>query len=340
MTNSEYSRRYRAVRSEGAKITIEAKRGYLKMLEKEIKPVLTVIRGLKKGKLESADREQINNALDTKALAAGTRAEVDKAIQSGIKYQAQIDIDYIWEAVQEARASGKLGHGEVERPFKAIIQGAVARNASMTIFEAVANKENRTNFTKRVLKYDLSSSIWKSVRKVQDEILTLIEGGLNQGRDGKQIALDLQEYIKRGKEAVIGRWGKLVPGTAEYSRRLGSGIDYRALRLVRSEMYSSLQAGAVECAKRNPANTGRVKWMLQSGREDWPCECQSIATEGPYKLDEVPSYPHSNCACTLEPEIIEHDEFIKMLTDYVSGEDTEGARKITAWQKEYSLQAE
>jgi hypothetical protein len=103
-------------------------------------------------------------------------------------------------------------------------------------------------------------------------------------------------YLKGGPEAVKGRWGKLEPGTREYAKRLGSkGVDYRAMRLYRSEIHRNQQEAAVEGGEDNPACTGLYDWILMPGRGTFLCNCPELAAGGPYTKDTIPDYPHPNC---------------------------------------------
>lgn len=170
------------------------------------------------------------------------------------------------------------------------------------------------------------------VKKVKD----FTSAGIAQGLDPAKIAKELESYVtSSGAEQFFkaGRWGKLLPGTKEYIKRLGkAGIDYRGIRLIRSELYSSLQTAAVEAGSNNPACTGYFKWILQSGREQWGCSCPDNAAGGPYTKESVPVYPHSNCYCTIEPVLIRHDDFIQSLKDYRDGKDTPMTRRIDDWK--------
>ena len=85
-----------------------------------------------------------------------------------------------------------------------------------------------------------------------------------------------------------GRYGRLTPGSREYARRVRQRPDYRALRLVRSEMYASIQSVGVSEAEYNPACLGLVDWILTSGAQH-SCICPDLARSGPYELDRVPT---------------------------------------------------
>jgi hypothetical protein len=62
-------------------------------------------------------------------------------------------------------------------------------------------------------RYDLSEKVWKSARESQDKIMAVIDGGRALGRDGVEIARDLEELCQHsdGGRRVKGRWGRLAP---------------------------------------------------------------------------------------------------------------------------------
>jgi hypothetical protein len=203
------------------------------------------------------------------------------------------------------------------------------------------------------------------------------------GRNAKDIALDLEQYIKHnnGGQRVIGRWmsmvspynadgsrnekkiregwrrayideinaglpadeqiyfgsgearkllsepqarawiqtrsisqktGKeLLPPTARrYVARLGkAGLDYRAVRVLRTETAVSLNERQKLIAQNSPAATGKVMWVLEQRRDAWDCKCFDAAKEckekGGWTIGAFPNgwdAPlHPNCSCELRP---------------------------------------
>jgi hypothetical protein len=186
--------------------------------------------------------------------------------------------------------------------------------------------------------HSLSKSLWAAVGDAEEKIMDVVWGGISQGRDVRSVSTDLMAYLKGGPEAVKGRWGKLEPGTREYAKRLGSkGVDYRAMRLYRSEIHRHQQEAAVEEGEDNPACTGLYDWILMPGRGTFSCACPEIAAEGPYTKDTIPAYPHPNCDCMVEPRLKDSDDLIRDLKDYVNGVPSEGANEISLWAQRYEL---
>jgi hypothetical protein len=201
--------------------------------------------------------------------------------------------------------------------------------------------------------YSLSKSLWAAVEDTEDKIMDVVWGGISQGRDVRTVAADLMAYLKGGPDIIKGRWGKLKPGekilkgghwqyatdeARQYAKRLGSkGVDYRAMRLYRSEIHRHQQEAAVEDGEDNPACTGEYDWILMPGREVWLCGCEELATGGPYTKDTIPPYPHPNYDCMVRPRLKDHKEFMRDLKDYVKGVPSEGANEISLWAQEHGL---
>jgi hypothetical protein len=209
--------------------------------------------------------------------------------------------------------------------------------------------------------HNLSKSVWDFAGRAQEDILNVVRGGLARGEDGARIARDLQDYLKPdGGKIVQGRWGKLKPGekvpenghwkykdddVRQYYKRLGSaGLDYRAIRLYRTEMYRNMRDSAITADARNPSSTHRFEWALNPGREEWGCECPAIAEyskdEGGLTAEDAEYFSnaiHPNCDCAVYPVLKDHDEFLEELEDFVLGRDTEGAAEIDEWAHKYKV---
>jgi len=239
-------------------------------------------------------------------------------------------------------------------------------------------KDTRIDYTFRQ-SFSLGKSVWDTVNHTEDTILDVVLDSISKGRDVRTVAADLMEYVHGGPQALLGRWGKyepakyvadigprggkkwdrvpkgadlrtkewrgkvtLTPDQRAYRARFGKvGVDYRAMRLYRSEKYRNLQEAAVEDGESNPGCTGEYDWVLMPGRGTWNCECPDVAAAGPYTVaGGIPEYQHPNCDCMVEPRMKDHDEFIQQLRDYVKGEDTPGAREIEEWARENDLRDE
>lgn len=159
------------------------------------------------------------------------------------------------------------------------------------------NEELISNMATRMFAdgYTFSQRIWGVGDAFQGDIKQVILSGLSQGRDPVKIADDLQVYIADGKVKLMQRYGNLEAGTKEFAKRIPKNVDYRAMRLVRTEVYASLKEAGVIAGQRNPGAEDLFDWVMQSGRAHWDCECPDYAHNSPYTAAQVPVQPHPNC---------------------------------------------
>ena len=167
--------------------------------------------------------------------------------------------------------------------------------------------------------YTFSQRIWNVGLDYQAQINKLITTDLAIGRDLVQTARDIEVYVKAGREAVAKRWGDLRAGNKDWLARIGKDIDYNALRVIRSELYASLQTASVMNGQANPGATGWYDWIRQNN-EDWGCNCPGNAAGSPYLLNDLPSYDHPNCYCIVRPVLRNRAQFINDLTRWSNGE--------------------
>jgi hypothetical protein len=83
-----------------------------------------------------------------------------------------------------------------------------------------------------------------------------------------------------------------------YHGRLGkAGIDYRTMRIMRTETAVALNERQEAIARNSLICTGEVDWILQKGRDGWNCKCADYAAGGPYDVDDLPGPipAHPNC---------------------------------------------
>jgi hypothetical protein len=337
LTKAEHSKAYRAARSVTARQVIEGKR---KIRHEYVRIVTRIANVIRKNQSKLFLEEQIKSAFPRKELFTCLMSLIVNGRANVARLVADIEKRYIFEALDKTPGHG-LSKEKITAMFERKIELTKIAN-SKPYYNVVKNAPEKTYTFHQ--SYSLSKSVWDTVNQTEKQILDVVRGGISQGRDIKKISADLMAYIQGGSQVIPGRWGKLETGTREYVRRLGkTGIDYRAMRLYRSEKYRSLQEAAVEDGQSNPACTGEYDWILMPGRGTWNCDCPDIAAAGPYKADNIPPYPHTrhpNCDCLVEPRLKDHDEFIQQLRDYVHGEDTPGAHEIEKWALENNLKDE
>lgn len=200
------------------------------------------------------------------------------------------------------------------------------------LFNAV-NESLITNMLSRIYAdgYTYSQRIWEVGLDYQNQIKQLITSDLAVGRDLVQTARDLEEYIKGGRKAIAQRWGDLLRGNKSWLMRIRQDIDYRALRLVRSELYASIKSTSVLSGQINPGCTGMYNWIRQT-TEDWNCDCPDYEKGSPYTAEDVPSQPHANCLCFVQPILRNREQFVDDLTAWSNGESVD---YIDDWNTNY-----
>jgi len=314
MTNKQYADLYKKARSRFPLIQKDIYKSirsvYLEAATEAAKIVKqTTEAGL--SELTSTAWRAIEEQLRASASAIST------ATDNGIK--SSINQSY-WGSI------GRPGYGRIDTNFILANspEGLFSANRLSEIAVGVNNRLIEALAT-RVLSdgYKLSDRIWGASglgANYTADITNLINAGIAQGRDVVDIAKDIELYVSKGRDAVFtaGRYGTLEPGTSEYIKRIRKTVDYRALRLVRSELYASMQTAAIWQARINPACIGMVDWVLSAAHIDWGCECDSLAKDGPYEILRVPGYPHSNCMCVLRPVLREREEFVNDLAAWAN----------------------
>jgi len=187
------------------------------------------------------------------------------------------------------------------------------------------NEQLLTNMATRMFAdgYTFSERVWRVGEAFPTDIKQVILSGLSQGRDPVKIADDLTTYIADGKVKLMKRYGRLEAGTKEFAKRIPKNVDWRAMRLVRTELYASLKEAGVEAGKRNPGAYDLYDWIMQAGRADWDCACPDYAHNSPYTAEHVPIQPHPQCGCYTMPRLRDVDEFVDDLKRWSDGESVD-----------------
>ncbi len=335
MNNKEYKKAYKKAHIKNGRVRRKA--------SKEIKKKFVEASN-------AISNELINNGIDNlsidtttewrelnRIIAAGSvtiSTEVEKvipqAISDGYKNLLLVDERYILDACKIAKLS------EITR--------AGLNNVGDAVLKEII-KEQSTRFAKGT-GYTFKESVWSNLTTLSEDgktklptsiyndyqfrVENIIRSGLAQGRDAVKIAEDIQVYATKGKDAVFkkGRYGKLKPGTYEYRKRISRTVDWRSLRLVRSEMGASLQNAGKREGTLNPANRGWFDWIKTAGNpidttgvnNSSGYKCIELQRMNPWKEEEVPSYNHPNCGCSVVPVLMDHDRFMEELQDWTPGQ--------------------
>lgn len=275
----------------------------------------------KAGKLAAAEVRKAELA-GLSDLTVKSWQNIEKQLEQG----ARIIREGIEKGVYNASSLGVGRTSEINQEylidaFSGIDQTKITQTGIKNLFRSV-NDRVVTAIASRVYQdgYTFADRIWNAGLDYQKQMKDVITSGLAQGRDVVKIAKDLQVYIKDGKISLVKRYGELKRGTSAFIRRIGDKVDYRALRLVRSELYQSLQIASVEQGRVNPGSVDQYDWILDPGRQHWSCACPENAANSPYSLNEIPDYPHPNCRCDIRPVLRDRKEFTKDLKRWVNNE--------------------
>ena len=343
MTSSEYIKLYKSAHSLNGTLTAKT----IKILQKAFKEagelaakqvLKTTAAGL--SDLTSSAWSQIERQLIAGAdlIAESLITQVPPLLSDSYNNFFQIDSKYIMDAVNLA--------GVTEITKTGIKNIGLGVNFDLLKIQADRIYQDGYSFSDRVWN-DFIDELPIGVHgDYQYRIKNLILTGQAQGRDVIDIADDIQQYIVKGKDFVFkeGRYGRLIPGTAQYKRRISKKVDWRALRLVRSELNASLQEAGIMQGKMNPGAKDLINWMKTSGN---PIDlsgknnvsgkrCIDLQRANPHKPEDVNSYNHPNCSCYKEPVLKKADDFLSELKDWQPGDNSE----MDSWYNDIYLPAQ
>ena len=343
MTQAEYIKGYKNAHRLSGRITAATKKELLKSFKEAVDLAAAEVLKAEAGELSDltskswkAIEKQLRAGADIISKAA--EEEIPKSITKAYSNYLAVDTKYITDAAAGIDLITKSGIENI----------GVGINASL--LEIQASRIYSTGYT-------FSETIWNLFDEetglpigingdYQYRIKNLILTGQAQGRSTVQIAEDIQIYVAKGKKAVFkpGRYGELIPGTGRYARRISRTIDWRALRLIRSEMNASLQESGVAEGVLNPAATGFYDWVKTAGN---PIDldgsktangkrCIDLDRESPYLEEDIPVYNHPNCSCNVRPRLMNQGEFVNDLKEWTPGA---GPEYLDSWYNDVYLAA-
>jgi hypothetical protein len=145
----------------------------------------------------------------------------------------------------------------------------------------------------------------------------IADNGLEWGSDAAKELLKTQDaktWIQGRMDDKTSKGTPRLPAQVRaYVNRLGkSGLDYRAIRISRTQTQFQLSEEARSVGLDEDISTGRIEWILEPERERWACVCGEYAAEskriGGYDAYELPVPPHPNCNCRFVPKLKSIDE--------------------------------
>lgn len=305
MTSSEYERLFRQATRQFPLITrqtlAQMKSIYIQA-SKEISAIILEAQLSGKSALTTASWNAINNQLlvEIENIGRALQANVESMVFNTSNKLSSITSRFLEDITQYT-------NGLITSQGIASTLGMVNNNVVLATITRLYSDG-----------YSFAERCWKVGEAYAEQVRRVITSGLAQGRDMVKIAKDLQVYTKDGKVALVNRYGDLVRGTSDFVKRIGNKVDWRALRLIRSEMYASMQQAAKWQGLANPASNGLYAWV-RGGTQDWGCECPENAKNSPYTYKNVPSFPHPNCLCRIIPLMRSYRAFIKDLKAWGNG---------------------
>jgi len=258
----------------------------------------------------TTDRWQLIQAL-LQEEANRLGAQVDQLTRRSVRRVSRI---FTRNTTQQMAESGLIG-----------VRGINARGLN-GIGIAINHRVIRSMASRMAGGMDYSARIWKLGADWIGDVRGVAAAGVAIGRDPRKIARDLSAYTRHGKARYLQDSGIIEAkswGPNMRAGKLPKNIDYRALRLVRSEMYASIQDAQLQAGRDNPSCSGLFNWVTNPARLDWDCPCEGYEKKNPWKHDKVPAYPHPNCMCAIEPLMRDSDEFFEDVLRWDRGESVD-----------------
>lgn len=274
------------------KWALEARKKYLLMLQQSdetiaelyIASINRIIQELKKGENKNLKYllEVIAKDVDqfNQDLAKAIKFVVENGTENGMYFIKQVSIDVLKEAGVDTVPFIK----SMEFSRKRAIQTSFARSFAHSHEDGLK----------------LSERIWNIGQHNKKIMSDIVRAGA--GEDVVTVARSLESYVKKGKTSIAANYPNMIK---RMESRIPANLDYKALRLARTELTAAYGEGVIASAKATPV-VKYVKWVISSShpRKDI---CDTNANGGPngngiYEAMSCPIYPaHPNCICTLQP---------------------------------------
>ncbi len=324
MTVAEYEKRYRA-----AKISIQLqqlqtdkilKNIYISASEKTAK-VVEKAKYLDASSLTLKSQQAIEKNLTDLAneIAGKLTTPIQESMSEAYSTMSLIDNEYVSDAAKQA--------GAMAISMSGMNNVAVVVNDDLVRAVVARLYGDGKTFSERV---------WKASAIYEDKISQIVAEGVARGRSTVDIAQDITQYTADGKVKLAKRWGNMGYGSKSWLARMPKNLDYRAVRLARTEVAQGLQSAGVRQAVINPGATDMVEWKLTPGMQH-DCVCIDYANVQFYKIDEVPAYPHVSCYCSINPVLRPQGELVDELKRWANGEFVPN---IEAWHRNIYLPAQ
>ena len=160
------------------------------------------------------------------------------------------------------------------------------------------------------------------------DIKNLLEAGLREGRDIREISKDISVYAKGGKPAVSKRAPKYA------NAQISNKIDWKALRLSRTTIQGGVQDGLIIGAETSPSVTG-FDWVLSPLHNRYSI-CEDIVAGNPWTYNDFTynTPPHPNCLSSVSARNMTRKKFLSDLKKWDGGEG-KSIDYLDKWNKTY-----
>jgi len=283
------------------------------------KLVRSVMRELKIVYTDSADKI----AAQLRAAAAAGRSQLTLDMLSDLQAQLMSAAEAIAARLQaevpRMVTEGYAQYAKIDNAMIAELMGATVSAAGLASMTVAVNNRLIANLLNRTWQdgYTFSERVFQVGGDYQEQIKRLVASGIAQGRGTIKIAKDIQDYVAKGRGGLPTEYGN-----AKFGDVVAKKVDWRALRIARSELASSMQASALQQGLNNPASAGLFNWV-RINTQIHDCVCPELAAGSPYKAADVPAYPHSNCACAVRPVLKDLNTVAADIARWHNGEHVE-----------------
>lgn len=261
--------------------------------------VRSVIRELKIVYTDSADKI----AAQLRAAAESGKSHITLDMLSDLQAQLMSAAEAIAARLQREVpimvTAGYEQYAKIDNAMIAELMGATVSAEGLASMTVAVNNRLIANLLNRTWQdgYTFSERVFQVGGDYQEQIKRLVASGIAQGRGTIKIAKDIQDYVAKGR-------GGLPPeyGNAKFGDVVAKKVDWRALRIARSELGASMQEATLEQGLNNPAALDLFDWF-RINTQIHDCECPNLAAGSPYKAAEIPARPHSACMCQIRARL-------------------------------------
>jgi hypothetical protein len=239
--------------------------------------------------------------------------------------------------------SWKIGEENAIDRIRLAFSGSARQQKAFDRIRTEASQEQRNQGSRASAKryaegINLSGRVWKLGAGIKQEIETVIQNGMKEGKSADQLSRELNKYLnepdKLFRKVRNKDTGELELSEAAKKYRPGQGI-YRsakknAMRLARTEIAAAYRRAAWESFQNDPRIIG-IRISLSNNHT-----CINPRTGKPEPFHDIcdrlaGNYPksflwtgwHPQCRCVINPIAVSGDEATKFIDAKVNGETYE-----------------